>query len=222
MRHLFVLLATAPDIAAGAAAATGAACSSSFPGDLKVESCAKFCAEKSAGAHCPRCQCRACSFCSGASKSKAPPPPPAACESGLAGDHKVESCSKFCTEKSAASHCPRCDCRSCPFCQALSKKGGSKSGGHGGSSSGGSHGGKGSSSLVLPTSKAPGAFDFYCSKASCDKFCSAEQRGHHCFDCKCKACDFCASTKCDAPACDAFCDPSFKKAQCAPGDRTLG
>ena len=208
MRHLLVLLAAAPDIAA---ATTGAACSSTFPGDLKVESCANFCSEKSAGAHCPRCQCRACSFCGGASKSKAPPPPPAACASGLAGDHKVESCSKFCAEKTAANHCPRCDCRSCPFCQALSNKGGSKSGSHGGGS--GSHGGKGSSSLVLPTSKAPGAFDFYCAKASCDKFCSAEQRGHHCLDCKCKACDFCASTKCDAPACDAFCDPSFKKAQ---------
>ena len=201
--RLLVLLAAAANVAS-AATTTGAACSSTFPGDIKVESCAKFCSEKSAGAHCPRCQCRSCSFCSGTSKAKAPPPPPAACASGLAGDHKVESCSKFCTEKNAATHCARCDCRSCPFCQAFSKTGGSKSGGHGS---------KSSSALVLPTPKAPGAFDYYCAKASCDKFCSAEHHAHHCFDCRCKACDFCASTKCDAPACDAFCDPAFKKAQ---------
>ena len=78
--------------ASPAAATSGAPCTSGFPGDLKVESCAKFCSEKSLGAHCPRCQCKACPFCvASAPRAKSPPPPPAVCSSGLSGDLKFES-----------------------------------------------------------------------------------------------------------------------------------
>lgn len=40
----------------------------------------------------------------------------AACSTNLPSDLKVESCTAFCKQEQANSHCKRCKCRACPFC----------------------------------------------------------------------------------------------------------
>ena len=112
---------------AALSAVTGqAACTSTFSGDSKTAQCAKFCNVKSKGSHCPRCQCKTCSFClpPGSPPPPPPPPPPAkkpppmACTSGLSGDTKSQQCATFCNVKSKGAHCARCQCKACSFCAA--------------------------------------------------------------------------------------------------------
>ena len=67
---------------------------------------------------------------------------------------------------------------------------------------------------VSSTSSATPRFDYYCAKASCDRWCNSAFAHHHCNDCKCKACAFCSSYKCEAPTCDKWCDSAFKKFHC--------
>ena len=94
------------------------------------------------------------------------------------------------------------------------------------SSKSGGKGGKSSDAITSSGSTSPAGaviggkqssakrFDFYCAKASCEKFCNKEYAHHHCSDCKCKACSFCASYKCEQPTCDSWCDPAYKKFHC--------
>ena len=51
--------------------------------------------------------------CAAASKSAAGTTP---CSSAFPGDLKVEACGGFCKEAKSKDHCPRCQCRACPFC----------------------------------------------------------------------------------------------------------
>ena len=126
-----------------AAYVSAESCTSSFPGDTKVAQCAAFCKAKTKSAHCPRCQCKLCDFCSAspplaaaaakssvaaAAKSAAAAPstplssspasaaPAKACASTFFGDAKVETCAPWCSAKSKTAHCPRCSCRRCDLC----------------------------------------------------------------------------------------------------------
>jgi hypothetical protein len=59
------------------------------------------------------------------------------------------------------------------------------------------HHSRGSAGTGDVTSPAGARFDAYCATATCDRFCKSEFKSHHCHDCKCKGCSFCASYKCE-------------------------
>ena len=69
--------------------------------------------------------------CAAASKVAAGTTP---CSSAFPGDLKVEACGGFCKEAKSKDHCPRCQCRACPFC-APAKKGSTCASGLAGDSS---------------------------------------------------------------------------------------
>ena len=87
--------------------AAGKACASVSPDDGKVEACKSYCQERHASAHCPRCDCQACGFCSARQ----------VCSPHNAADTSVESCEGFCLETRSKDHCPLCRCKRCSFCQ---------------------------------------------------------------------------------------------------------
>lgn len=152
------------------------------------------------------------------------------CNPTLKGDFTYETCAPFCSATSS-THCRYCKCKTCSFCHmdkkaatkatqqpqtaALTsekKKSGTKSK-KTSSSIGGTILKKKSDSASKQTAKTSAVerFDHYCQTAACEPFCAEEFKRHHCNDCKCKACGFCASYKCMEPQCEPWCDLAYKR-----------
>ena len=212
-----------------APATKGSACASGLAGDSSTADCSDFCAA-AGDAGCAYCKCRACSSCLNVALPAPPKPAPKAkkehppkggapappsilgqpCSSTFPGDLKTASCAKFCMAESAKAHCPRCQCKACPFC-TFDK--------HGklikdATTSGAPVNKLADKTAIAHFHRDPTRFDYYCAKASCNPWCNKENSHFHCKKCECKACDFCAAQKCEEPKCDLFCDPTFAKAHC--------
>ena len=91
------------------ASTMGRACTSSAQDDGNVEDCKVYCQEKHAAAHCDRCDCKGCGFCSSGQLET--------CSPYNAGDSHVAGCEPFCNTDRAKDHCPLCRCKKCGFCK---------------------------------------------------------------------------------------------------------
>ena len=82
--------------------------------------------------HCGQCRCAACSACDDTAGAEVPaalppqpmlspplppPPPPAECDAIDSRDTSVQDCQPWCAERSKSSHCMRCACFDCDFCE---------------------------------------------------------------------------------------------------------
>ena len=170
-------------------------CNSGLAGDIKTQDCHQFVCDGAGDVACSYCKCKRCPQC-------------------LASGKKTIASSMF---------------RSSSGGSTGSLAHGSSGGGSGdGSLTSHHHHSKATTNTATTghsshLAVAPGTttgqdkrmrFDFYCGRASCEKFCRKEFAHHHCYDCKCKGCSWCASYKCEQPTCDAWCDLAFKKFHC--------
>lgn len=171
------------------------ACTSTKKDDLKHESCEKWCNSAHAGSHCANCACRRCPFCGVAEPSPPTSTPatsasmpnlqetasplasPTACSPVASDDGNVQSCKPYCQEKHGASHCPRCDCQTCPFCLRPSD-----------AFSPVSH-------AVLEHKECTPVDKNDLRYEECSRWCAVAHRGVHCSACACKTCAFCGGAE---------------------------
>ena len=164
-----------------------AACTSTFSGDSEVEQCLAWCGNNLVS-NCPRCKCRACSFCQPpppplVPPTPPPPTPPIACKPYNDLDFNFEACLDWCTEDVLTHHCKRCKCRACSACQLPRSPPAPPM-----------------PPLSPPTAPMPPLSpqtactpfnQFDTAFEACYAWCAEDILTHHCDRCKCRACDAC-------------------------------
>ncbi len=162
------------------------ACEPTSARDVAHESCEPWCNTQHQKEHCPTCACRKCPFCKTAQLSESSGnvlSAEKACTPLAVDDGKVQACKSYCQERHASTHCKRCDCQSCSFCQRMATA-------------------AAATAAPKPTSMSvhqPPDTGKACVKTdandlpyeACSKWCKAEHRGSHCHTCACKTCSFC-------------------------------
>ena len=97
-------------------------CTPQSAADAAVEACESFCNDDHPQDHCPQCRCKRCSFCDGGGAGEEGrgdrPASASSCTPLDTNDVRVASCEPFCNAKQAGSHCLRCSCKTCTFCNA--------------------------------------------------------------------------------------------------------
>ena len=166
------------------------ACEPTTPRDISHESCEPWCNSQHHTEHCTTCACKSCGWCGsaggGALQPSAAAPKGDACAPVAHDDGKFQSCKGYCQEKHASTHCKRCDCQSCNFCQAA-----------GGALAPAAPRTPASSNNLPPDSGRA------CTRndandlpyEACSKWCKPEHRGSHCSACACKSCAFCGGSE---------------------------
>lgn len=154
-----------------------------------MEGCKGWCSEKHAASHCPRCDCKACSWClDPAALARTAPglvssglltmrptssgaaPSGAACTPATKTDTDHEGCATWCQPQHQGAHCPLCACKGCSWCHV---------------------GGGGPVSSRPRVACAPHDSNDV-NFATCEPFCNSKHIDSHCPLCHCRACTFCS------------------------------
>ena len=154
-----------------------------------LEKCQSWCKESYKKDHCKKCDCIACTFCSG--------PGPAGTMLPVPQHHKpaptcavpgkeAAACALWCKEGHASSHCDQCACSQCKFCSYAPGPAGP------------ALGSQPAPSLPKPAA-APEKVKHVAGpcttdptkKQTCAKWCNTAHPRDHCAKCDCQDCEFC-------------------------------